>query len=466
MDAIDLKDPEQKEIIENKVFGSNEEAAIISLAFDQPEFFSSILPYLRPEYFERFDTSWVFSILKYHAERNNVILSRELCKDIALDELTAEDPHDDILKLIDRQSDPRETPVISDKMTEWAKRKAMLQLYDRDVIEAVERGEFEDVNKIMEDVGRITDVGSSCHFFFNEVEPLFEKETQEKFTTGFKTLDIAINEGGPSRGETFCAMAPTGVGKSIFLVNMAVANIRKRRNVLFVSLEMPWKKVALRFMGCFTKKWIRNRFVEADYIKRELAKIKNSYGAELIISEFPPEEVSVDTIHAQIDMIKKMHGINIDVVIIDYLELLMSRNPAYNKDDYTRQKRVGTESDRLAKMNNVLVGTATQSNRQGNDGADKEKLLDLNKVAESYGKTMPISYLVTINQTKQEYDAGRDGGEGPVLNAQCRFYIAKNRNGPKFKTISARINYETMAMTEYESLTTQVEKKDDSGTDE
>jgi hypothetical protein len=165
-------------------------------------------------------------------------------------------------------------------------------------------------------------------------------------------------------------------------------------------------------------------------------------------------------------MLWKMHGLKIDVVIIDYLELLMSRNPAYNKDDYIRQKRVGTEVDRIAKMDNTLVGTATQSNRQGTEGADKEKLLDLNKVAESYGKTMPISYLVTINQTKQEYDAGREGGDdAPVLKAQCRFYIAKNRNGPKFKTINARINYETMAMTEYESLTSQTEDKDADSTE-
>jgi replicative DNA helicase len=465
MDEIDLKDPKE-DLEEGKQFGKHEEAAIISLAFDQPEFFSSIQQYIKPEYFERFDTSWVFSILKYHIEKHDVILSRELCLDIALDELTADDPHEEIVALINRRSDPRETPIITEKMAEWSKRRAMMQLYEREVIEAVERGEFEDVNNIMEDVSKITNIGSQCHFFFNEIEPLFQKEMQERFTTGFSTLDMAINEGGPTRGETFCVMAPTGVGKSIFLVNMAVANIKKKRNVLFVSLEMPWKKVALRFMGCFTKKWIKKRFVEADYIKKELAKIKNTYGAELVISEFPPDEVTVDTIHAQIDMLWKMHGLKIDVVIIDYLELLMSRNPAYNKDDYIRQKRVGTEVDRIAKMDNTLVGTATQSNRQGTEGADKEKLLDLNKVAESYGKTMPISYLVTINQTKQEYDAGREGGDdAPVLKAQCRFYIAKNRNGPKFKTINARINYETMAMTEYESLTSQTEDKDADSTE-
>lgn len=450
------------------VFGPHEEKAIVSLAFDQPEFFSSIMPYVKPEFFDGFESRFVFSLIKYHADRNEVILSRPMCRDIALDELTADDPHEDILAQISRESDPREVPILTDKLMEWAKRKAMMQLYEKEVIDEVERGEFETVDKIIENARRITDIGSECHFFFNELDPLFIKENEEKFTTGFKTLDMAVNEGGPARGEVFCWMAPTGVGKSIALINQAVACVRRGLNVLFVTLEMPWLKVALRFMGCFTKRWIRRRFQLEDEIRKSLASTKNTYNSELIISEFPPDEISVDHIHAQIDMLRKIYGIRIDVVAIDYLELMMSRNSAYNKEDYTRQKRVGTEMMRMAKMENVLVTTATQSNRAGVDGSSKEKVLDLNKVAESFGKTMPVSYLITINQTKQEYEAGRSDSEdplAPVENAQCRFFLAKNRNGPKFMTISSRVNYETMAMTEYEALTAQNEVGEEAGDD-
>ena len=64
----------------------------------------------------------------------------------------------------------------------------------------------------------------------------------------------------------------------------------------------------------------------------------------------------------------------------------------------------------------------------------------MNKVAESYGKMMPMDYVVSINQTLEEYTDGI-----------IRLYIAKNRNGPKFKTITARINYNTMSVEEDES---------------
>ena len=439
---------------DNKVFGKHEEKAIISLAFDQPDFFMSFMQFLKSDYFQQFETRFVFDIIKYHYTTHGVILSRNMSKDIVNSELTADDPFEAIYAIIDRESDPREVPIITDKLLSWTKRKSMLRLYDKETIEAVERGEFDDVEKIIEESGRITNVGDQCHFFFDELEPLFIENKADKFTTGFMTLDMSLNEGGPERGEVFCVLAATGGGKSIFLVNVGAANVKKSRNVLHVTLEMTWKQTAMRYMCCFSNVSKLNRFKAKQGIMSTLSRIKATYNSDLIIAEYPPDEISVDHIHATIDMLRKIHGINIDVVIIDYLELLMSRQTAYNKDDYTRQKRACTETDRLAKKEGVVVFTATQGNRSANDGQAKgqtEQVIDITQVAESYGKTMPLSYLVTINQTKQEYEQGKDK-EGNITNAQCRFFIAKNRNGPKFTTIDAKVNYETIRMSEYESL--------------
>lgn len=436
-------------------FGKHEEKAIISLAFDQPDFFSSILPYLKSEFFDQFATRFVFDNISYYYERNGVIITREMCKDKIYEDLTADDPHEEIVAVVDRKSDPREVPILVDKLMDWSKKKAMLQLYNKDVIEAVEAGEFDQVENIIENARKISDINNHCYFFFNEIDSLFQKEADEKFTTGFTTLDMAINNGGPGRGETFCWMAPTGVGKSIVMVNTAVANFKRGRNVLFISLEMPWKKVALRFMGCLTDVWIKDRFIKEEQVRSRLMSCKSTYNSNLVISEFPPDQVNVDQIQGQIDRIGKINGVKFDVVIIDYLELLMSRTPEYNRDDYIRQKRVGTEVDRLAKIEDVLVVTATQSNRSGVADSQKEKVLDLNQVAESYGKTMPISYLVTINQSKKEYEQGRmdpSKETSPVTKAQCRFFFAKNRNGAKNIKVGARVNYETMRMMEYDSL--------------
>lgn len=232
---INLKDAQDIETGELNTFGKNEEKSIISLAFDQSEFFSSIISYLKDDYFELFETRFVFSIIKYHYEKNNVIISRSICKDIILDQLTADDPHKDILELVDRESDPREVPIIIDKLTDWAKKKAVLQLYEKSVIEAVERGDFEDVEKIIEDANKITSVGSKCFFFFDEVDKFFIEDDSEKFTTGFETLDMSLNQGGPSRGEVFCWMAPTGKGKCHTLESNII--IEELSNIYELEIE-------------------------------------------------------------------------------------------------------------------------------------------------------------------------------------------------------------------------------------
>ncbi len=54
---------------------------------------------------------------------------------------------------------------------------------------------------------------------------------------------------------------------------------------------------------------------------------------------------------------------------------------------------------------------------------------------------MPMDYVVSINQSSEEYKS-----DPP----RFRFYIAKNRNGPKFQTVTAYVNYETMGVRQAE----------------
>lgn len=465
--ALDIKKSDEDLPENNKIFGKHEEHAIISLAFDQPEFFSAILPYLKDEYFEAYDSKFVFSLIKYYFEKHNIILSRAMCIDIAKESLTADDPFKDVIDLIARESDPREAPIISDKLIEWAKKRAFARLYSADALEAHERGDYDFVETIIEEANRIQNVGSSFYFFFDQLDELFIDDKEEKLTTGFPKLDADINLGGPSRGEVFLFMAPTGVGKSIALCNATIACNRRNLNVLYVTLEMSKERTSQRLAGIITDMHISKRVALKDLMMQKLRLEEQTNKAKLILKDYPADDVSIDVIQADIDILRRLHGIKIDVVVIDYLELLMSRIPAYNREDYTRQKKVSTEICRLAKKEHVLVFSATQTNRSGNstnDGTSKnnkdkkndgDDLIDLNKIAESYGKAMPIDYLVTINQSKQEYEEGLK--ESSL--AKCRLYVVKNRNGPKFTTTSATINYLTMSMKEEGFVSAQLKSK-------
>jgi len=463
---INVSGDEPKEL----QLGKEEEKDVIGLAFEQAEFFSVIMPFLDSKYFQQTAPAMVFTVLEFSYKKYGHLISREMCRDMMMKSLTADDDHKEILGLIDRKLDPRAVPIIMEELSSWAKKRTIGQIYSRETIDAFENGNFEEIEKIIEDAQKITNINNSNHFFFREFQELFVKDATDRFTTGFKSLDN-IMQGGPARGETFCWMAPTGKGKSIALPNVGASNLRQGSNILHVTCEMTWKQTALRYMALLSQVPYKQRFdpKSQSQITQVLARIKDSYNSELIIVDFPPDEISVDVIAAKVDQLRKLHGIQIDVIIIDYLELLLSRNPYFNRDEYLKQKRVGTEIDRLGKKTNTAVFTATQTRRSGNEqNQDKgakntgAKLIDIADVAESYGKTMPMHYIVTINQTKGEYESGRQGGrlldlgdnseQVPNTNAACRLYVVKNRNGRQFITINARINYETMTMKEADNM--------------
>jgi replicative DNA helicase len=446
---------------EGRTFGENEELAIISLAFDIPEFFSSVVPYLKPEHFKCLPAKFVFAIVQKLIEKHRTIPTRGIVKDIALRNLTTDDDYEPVLELIGRTSDPREVPSVKKVVIDFAKQRAFSQLYTKDVMEAVGRGDYVKVEEVIEDAKKITDVSRAGIWFFERINDIFADEAEIKYTSGFPKLDRLINDGGPTKGDVFIWMAPTNVGKTFMLCNTGEANVRAGKNVLHISLEGDIRKTQIRYAGAFTNIPVVTRMHrEANRIAIEsvLHRCSAHYDAELVLYKFPADEIDINVIHQIIDFLRRNKGFNPEVVIVDYLELMVSRNKFYNRDDYTRQKAVATEICNLADKEAVTIFSATQTNRyglseeennsgnkKGHNNADKgARVVDLDKIAESFGKTMPVHYIVSINQTKNEYEVGYNKDRTENVAARARLFIAKNRNGPKGEQVPIRMNHITM----------------------
>jgi replicative DNA helicase len=422
-------------------FGPHEEKTIISLAFHAPEFFGSVGQHLDAKYFHVPEVRFIYGIIDTLYQKHEIVPTKAVVRDAVTKILTVDDDFDQILEIIDQEPNPKDIPIVKESLIDWAREKAFGLIYDDDAIEAYERGDYEELSDIIENAQRIVDVSDAGIEFFKSYKKIFEPDAEIKLTSGFNDLDIYINEGGPTRKEVFVWMAPTGVGKSLVLVNSGVMCFRMGLKVLHITLELSKHKTMMRYAGAFTKVALDSFEENEDKVIKIIDKEAAAYNGDLIIYEFPPEEIDVNTIYTVIKNLRRIKGWNPDVVIVDYLELMMSKRSHYNKEDYTRQKKVSTELRGLAENTNTLIFTATQTNRDlmkkdsKNGGGSTPGMIDVNRVAESYGKMMPTDYVVSLNQTVDEYKQGR-----------VRFYIAKNRNGPKFKAISAKINYRTMVV--------------------
>lgn len=429
-------------------FGPDTEKAIVSLIFEQPEFFTTIGQHLSHKFFSLVEAQYIVGIVEQLYDETGSVPPRGIVKDYALKDLTVDHDYEPILELIERKSNPREIPFIKNELIRWARDQAFGLLYSEEGLKAYELGDYSTLESIFEQAKRITDVSDNGLFFFEQPELLFHKDLEQKYTCGFPKLDRLLNEGGPTKKEVHCWMAGTGVGKSILLPHSGMANVKRGCNVLHVSLELSKVKTALRYAGGLSKVEVAKRY-EPDNRKKilnTLEKAKKSYRGDLAIYEFSPNEISIMHLSNLIDQLRKNKNWNPDVLIIDYLELMIASKTSDNTKEYLKQKTVATEIRQLARNENLLIFTATQTNRD--DPKAKQgsgpSVATTGRVAESYGKMMPMDYVVSANQDYDEYNSDQP---------RLRLFVAKNRNGPKNKTIHVDINYKNFHMKEREKPT-------------
>lgn len=425
-------------------FGKYVEQALIPLALDHPDLFLSIGRFLKPDLFEAVEARYVIAIILNHMEKHQIVPTRGLLRDFVLQHMTEDDPYESVIELIDRKSNPRDVPILKEKMVEWARKQAFGLIYSDEAMLAYQNGDFDEIEKIVEEANRITDLQVQGLWLLDNYEILFSPSAIEHRTTGFRSLDKFLNDGGPGPKEVLCWLAGTNVGKSIVLCNNAITSWqgpgpggRIGQDVLLVTFELDYIKTSMRCLGVLGEDIPMDKLISRqDEVSGKINSLKTTYDGKIFISELPPEQCSVDHLYHLLDNLRRSHGWHPDVVILDYLDLMVSRNKFANRDDYSRQKAVANEVRGFAKNENVLVYTATQTNRSAGSTGEAITLSD---AAESYAKQFSMDYIVTINQTTEERESSPP---------RFRFFIAKNRNGPKHKTVTCEINYNTMKVRE------------------
>ena len=216
----------------------------------------------------------------------------------------------------------------------------------------------ETIMKCAED--RTTKVKPVKDLIIEIIDEMEGKVKEEVYTTGLLKLDRAL-KGGMHKGEMMTVASETGGGKSIYLVQAALANLMDGKSVLFFSLEMKAKDILTR-MACNLAGYpIREPEEYKTVNKDELAKIS---AALLKLHQLPLEIVDgvaeIEEIEAQIN---RYTGENrADVIVVDYLQII-----SYDGVD-SREGQLSEIARRLklaALKNNVIVLTASQLNDEG-----------------------------------------------------------------------------------------------------
>lgn len=203
-----------------------------------------------------------------------------------------------------------------------------------------------------------------------------------------------ITRGGLKKKTLNVVMAPTGVGKTIFMCNYAAHALKMGYNVLYVTMEMPEEDISERIDANLMDIPINEvETIEKDVFLSKIEKIKSKTNGKLIVKEYPTG-VHAGHFRALIEELKQKKGFKPDLLIVDYLGICgcqrLKESAGVNTNTF--MKRVSEELRDLGKEYNIPVFSGQQVNRSGQNNSD----VDMENVAESIGITNTLDLFFVI----------------------------------------------------------------------
>ena len=268
-----------------------------------------------------------------------------------------------------------------------------------------------------------------------------------KIPTTIDEIDYRLGgeNGGPETGECVLWLGDSGVGKSQVLVHVGVSAARQGFRVAHFQLEGTKEQCLNRYDAAWTGTLYQDvKLGNITSKKMEVSKriIKKLRKTDIIVSsEETFNAKTLTDIRREVKEMEKKYG-KIDVIIIDYLELLEvgdGHNYTPHEERF-RQAKLAKGMKMLAMEFNAVVHTATQSsNIPEEQKNDPEFVITRAQLSEDKGKLRPVDIFITINQTRDEAkeevmrlhtDKLRDYKNGsPILIANnfsyARFYDRK-----------------------------------------
>lgn len=263
-----------------------------------------------------------------------------------------------------------------------------------------------------------------------------------KIPTGIDEIDYRLggDNGGPETGECVLWLGDSGAGKSQVLVSVGISAARQGFRVAHFQLEGTKEQCLNRYDAAWTGTLYQDvKLGNITAKKMEVTKriIKKLRKSDIIVSsEETFNAKTLPDIRREVKEMEKTYG-KIDVIIIDYLELLEvgdGHNYTPHEERF-RQAKLAKGMKMLAMEFNAVVHTATQSSSIGEEQKnDPEFVITRAQLNEDKGKCRPMDVFITINQTRDErkeeiirlyIDKAREHKSGDIIHICTNFSHAR-----------------------------------------
>ena len=273
-------------------------------------------------------------------------------------------------------------------------------LKSADLLEKGDYGQCEELVKKAVQIGLQKDLGTD---YFADPRKRLEaiKDTNGQVSTGWAAMDKKLF-GGFNRGELNIFAGGSGAGKSLFLANIGVNMAEKGMNVMYLTLELAESLVSMRVDSMVTGIPTRDVFKQIDDVELKVKIVGKKSGAFQV--KYMPSGKTANDVRSYIKEYEIKTGKKVDVLLIDYLDLLMPASMKVSAENlYIKDKYVSEELRNLAMELQTVFVTAAQLNR----GAVEEIEFDHSHISGGLSKIQTADNVFGIFTSRAMKERGR-----------------------------------------------------------
>jgi len=273
-------------------------------------------------------------------------------------------------------------------------------LESADLLEKGEYGPVEEKIKKAVQVGLQRDMGTD--YFADPRGRLMRiKDKNGQISTGWKSIDDKLY-GGFNRGELNIWAGGSGAGKSLFLANLGVNYATAGLNVLYLTLELSEELVSMRVDSMITGIPSREIFKSIDDVEMKVKMIGKKSGQFQV--KYMPSGKTANDIRAYMKEYEIKMGRKIDVLLLDYMDLVMPLSKRISAENlFVKDKYVSEELRNLAVEKQCVFVTAAQLNR----GAVEEVEFDHSHISGGLSKIQTADNVFGIFTSRAMRERGR-----------------------------------------------------------
>ena len=273
-------------------------------------------------------------------------------------------------------------------------------LKSADLLEKGEYGPVEDLVKKAVQIGLQKDLGTD--YFENPRLRLEQiKSNNGQVSTGWAAIDKKLF-GGFNRGELNIFAGGSGAGKSLFLANLGCNWALNGMNVVYLTLELSENLVAMRVDSMMTDIPSREIFRDLDTVEMKVKMAGKKAGSFQI--KYMPSGKTANDIRSFIKEYEVKNNRKIDVILVDYLDLLMPMSKKVSPSDlFVKDKFVSEELRNLAMELQIIFVTASQLNR----ASVEEIEFDHSHIAGGLSKIQTADNVIGIFTSRAMRERGR-----------------------------------------------------------